>query len=294
MRSVFRSKFKVTQGFGVNSDYYKKFGLKAHEGIDLIPTGSVWEILCPENGVVVRDVDDATLGKNYGKNVTVWHPTIRKATQYCHLNSNNVKMGDRLKRGDILGVMGNTGNTSGAHLHLNLFNVDDNGVRLNRDNGYFGGIDPLPFLEEDTPQPTSCEEELKQARSDRDKNHNDRYALFQELGGEGDYSHTWAVTEIRQLRSIAAEQPTKDELIRTLRAELATAKQKLETAQMELISIKGTADAAHQTAETVSGEVREAIDKVDEIEKKTDEASRDSRSFLDFILEWLVRWKIRR
>lgn len=146
MRNLFNSKHRVTQTFGVNSTYYAQFGLKGHEGLDLIPTGTVWDVLCLEDGVVVRDIDDATLGKNYGKNVTIWHPIISKATQYCHLAKNNVSMGQRLIKGDKIGLMGSTGNTTGAHVHLNLFEVDSNGIRLNRDNGYFGGIDPEPFL----------------------------------------------------------------------------------------------------------------------------------------------------
>lgn len=153
MRSLFKSKHKITQQFGVNEAYYKQFGLSGHEGLDLIPTGSVWDVLCLEDGVVVRDIDDVSLGKNYGKNVTIWHPTVKKATQYCHLASNSVKMGQRLVKGETLGVMGATGNTTGAHVHLNLFDVDDNGIRLGRDNGFFGGINPLPFLEEDVSTP---------------------------------------------------------------------------------------------------------------------------------------------
>lgn len=153
MRVLFKSKFKQTQGFGENPQYYKQFGLAGHEGGDYIPTGTVWDVLCLEDGVVVRDIDDVQLGKNYGINVTVLHPLIRKATQYCHLASNNVSMGQRLKRGDKIGVMGKTGNTTGNHVHLNLFLTDENGMRLNRDNGYFGGIDPLPFLEEDISTP---------------------------------------------------------------------------------------------------------------------------------------------
>lgn len=150
--SPFRSKFKITQQFGVNVSYYSQFGLKGHEGIDLIPTGSVWDVLSLEDGVVV--LDDDVVGSvstdPYGKIVTVWHPSIKKATMYCHLSENFVSLGQIVKKGDRLGTMGSTGNSSGAHLHLNLFNVDDNGVRLNRNNGYLGGIDPLPFLESDS------------------------------------------------------------------------------------------------------------------------------------------------
>lgn len=151
MRSLFKSKLRITQNFGENPDYYKQWGLTGHEGIDLVPTGTVWDVLALEDGVVVTDIDDENLGKNYGKYVTIWHPTINKATQYCHFNTNSVSKGDRVTRGQVIGVMGSTGNTTGAHVHLNLFNVDDNGIRLNRDNGYFGGIDPLPFLNEEIP-----------------------------------------------------------------------------------------------------------------------------------------------
>ncbi|MEK9207515.1 MAG: peptidoglycan DD-metalloendopeptidase family protein [Patescibacteria group bacterium] len=149
MRNVFKSKFKITQQFGVNKEYYSKFSLQGHEGIDLVPTGSNWDILCPEDGVVVRDIDDSPSGKNYGKNFTVWMPNSHRAAQFCHLNSNTVKVGDIVKVGQVLGVMGDTGNTQGIHLHLNLFNVDDNGYRLNKDNGFLGGVNPLEWLNED-------------------------------------------------------------------------------------------------------------------------------------------------
>ena len=154
MRNLFKSKQRITQIFAnkliVNGkEYYKQFGLLGHEGLDLVPTGSVWDVLCLEDGVVVKDIDDAVLGKGYGKNVTVWHPTIAKATQYCHLASNDVSLGQRVTRGQKIGVMGKTGNTMGTHLHLNLFLVDANGIRLNRNNGFWGGIDPEPFLAEE-------------------------------------------------------------------------------------------------------------------------------------------------
>ncbi len=147
MRNPFKSKWKITQEFGVNKEYYSQFGLQGHEGIDLIPTGTVWDILCLEDGVVVKDEDNEMSGV-YGNYLTVWHPNFKKAIQYCHLKTNQVSPGDQLKQGDVLGLMGKTGNTTGPHLHLNLFDVDDNGYRLNRDNGFAGGIDPLPWLEE--------------------------------------------------------------------------------------------------------------------------------------------------
>lgn len=166
MRSLFRSKHRVTQEFGVNKDYYKQFGLQGHEGLDLVPTGSVWDVLCLADGVVVKDQDDAIQGKNYGKYVTVWHPSLHKATQYCHLKENYVKLGDVLSYGDKIGLMGTTGNVTGAHVHLNLFDVDDSGVRINKDNGFLGGVNPLPFLEEDVSTPPEDQVCMSQSQAD--------------------------------------------------------------------------------------------------------------------------------
>lgn len=149
MRSLFRSKHRITQEYGVNKDYYSKFGLQGHEGLDLVPTGTDWTVYALEDGTVVKDEDNARSGA-YGVNCTIWHPSIKKATQYCHMEFNLVEMGMQVKKGQAIGKMGSTGNSTGAHVHLNLFQTDENGVRQNKDNGFLGGINPLPFLEEST------------------------------------------------------------------------------------------------------------------------------------------------
>lgn len=151
MKSPFKSAFKVTQGFGERPEYYKQFGLAGHEGIDLIPNGTSWDILALADGVVVLDDDivGSVSADPYGKIVTLWHPTLNKATMYCHLAENFVVYGQQVKKGERIGTMGATGNVDGAHLHLNLFETDANGIRLNRKNGFLGGIDPLPFLQAD-------------------------------------------------------------------------------------------------------------------------------------------------
>lgn len=146
---VFNSQYRITQLFGVDPDYYGQFNLKGHEGIDLVPTGSNRDIFTPVDGVVVKDDDVAgqPLQDVYGVNCTIWWPSLNLAGQYCHLANNTVSEGDRIPADTKIGVMGGTGNVNGDHLHFNLFQVDDNGVRLNKDNGYLGGIDPKPFLE---------------------------------------------------------------------------------------------------------------------------------------------------
>lgn len=173
----FNSKYRITQAFGINKDYYKQFGLIGHEGLDLVPTGTVWDVFSLGDGVVVLDDDIASATSDpYGKIVTIWHPTLKLATMYCHLASNTVVKGQNVKKGEKIGVMGNSGNSTGAHLHLNLFQTDDNGVRLNKDNGYLGGIDPLPFLQTDDAPTVDFQKELDKLREERDRNH----ILYQE------------------------------------------------------------------------------------------------------------------
>lgn len=151
MRQIFRSPFKVTQTFGVNAAYYGQFGLKGHEGLDLVPTTSDWTIISPiGDGVVVRDIDDPKAGGAYGNTCTVWYKQLNIALQFCHMSENYLKLNDTVTLGQAIGKMGDTGNTMGAHLHLNRFEVDANGVRLNKTNGFLGGTDPLPFLQEST------------------------------------------------------------------------------------------------------------------------------------------------
>jgi len=168
--SPFRSQYKITQLFGANPDYYKQFGLTAHEGIDLIPTTGDWEVLALEDGVIVKDEDNRGSGA-YGNFVTIWHPSINKATQYCHLDRNYVNNGQQVTKGQPIGYMDSTGNSSGHHLHLNLFEVDNNGVRQNRNNGFLGGTDPLTLLKEITGDKVELDKETFEELVRKSTNH---------------------------------------------------------------------------------------------------------------------------
>lgn len=207
MRSPFGSKIKITQKFGVNAEYYAKFGLKGHEGLDCVPTGTNWEVRSLADGVVVNESDDPRSGA-YGIWLTVWHPTIKKATQYCHLKENYIEPGDKVTAGQKIGTMGTTGNSTGPHLHLNVFDVDSNGVRLNKNNGYNGGIDPEPFLdslatdatlEESATTVTVLASEWDGMRKDRDNHYNDKMAMFKELGYDTKFDLTVSVERIKGL-----------------------------------------------------------------------------------------------
>ena len=76
---------------------------------------------------------------SYGNMVKLKHDNWKGGTVetlYAHLNSTNVKVGQKVKKGDIIGYSGNTGNSFGAHLH---FEVRYKGTRTN----------PLVWLDND-------------------------------------------------------------------------------------------------------------------------------------------------
>lgn len=122
--------FYLTQEYGTNKYLdYTKYGLLWHEGEDYGDRTDPKPIVrALHDGVVVRDVD--TPKDNYGDYVVIWDDVQNIATWYCHLESNSVSVGQRVKAGDIIGIMGSTGNVTAKHLHLNLVLTDSNGARL--------------------------------------------------------------------------------------------------------------------------------------------------------------------
>lgn len=143
---LFKNGYKINQKFGENAEYYKKFGLKGHEGLDVIPTDSDWNVLCVEGGEVVRDIDDPRKGGAYGNYVVILNRENRRAWWYCHNLKNNVKIGQNVNAGEAIAVMGATGNANGAHVHLGLRLADGFGVATDTQNGYMGFIDPTLAL----------------------------------------------------------------------------------------------------------------------------------------------------
>lgn len=88
---------------------------KFHEGMDFsAPTGT--EIYATGDGVVV---DVKTSYSGYGKHIRVDHG-FGYLTLYAHLNEFNVKKGQKVKRGEIIGYCGSTGTSTAPHLHYEV------------------------------------------------------------------------------------------------------------------------------------------------------------------------------
>ncbi len=152
MNTPFQAGYRITQLFGARPEYYQQFGLKAHEGVDLVPADADEDLYCVEDGVVVRDLDDPQLSAGavhpYGIHIVILNEETGRSWWYCHLAENNVSFKQVVKRGDKIGKMGDTGNTEGEHLHLGMRYADANGTPTDVNNGFKGFVDPLPVLKE--------------------------------------------------------------------------------------------------------------------------------------------------
>lgn len=125
--------YGISSHFGYRTDPFYKVN-KMHSGIDFSgPKGS--PIYATGDGVVEKTVKSKT---GYGNNIIINHGYGYK-TRYAHLNSINVKKGDKIKRGQKIGTLGNTGKSSGPHLH---YEVIKNNVPVNPINFFYNDLTP--------------------------------------------------------------------------------------------------------------------------------------------------------
>ena len=146
LSDIFKGDYPISQYFSQRPEYYSQFGFAGHEGVDwATPVGT--PITAPFDGRIVQDNDPKD--GVYGNYVVLWDYNQKCAVWFCHLDLNNVSIGDVVKKGQVLGKTGNSGNTSGPHLHFNFCETDSVGNRINKNNGYKGFLNVLnPILVE--------------------------------------------------------------------------------------------------------------------------------------------------
>lgn len=116
----FTGNFKVTKFYGERGNYSAGY----HTGIDIVGISST-NIYSVCNGTIktlYKEVD-----KNYGKYVKITDSDTGKVFLFAHLASINDKLavGDAVTRATVIGVMGNTGNSYGAHTHIKMRTAND-------------------------------------------------------------------------------------------------------------------------------------------------------------------------
>ncbi len=123
----------ITNGFGYRKPPIKGAS-KDHAGIDIaVPIGTPVKVIA--DGTVVA----ARKGmRGYDIGVFVDHGFIKNkhvVSEYGHLSKYNVKIGDKVKQGQIIAKSGNTGISTNPHLHLT---IKENGIP----------IDPIIYLKD--------------------------------------------------------------------------------------------------------------------------------------------------
>lgn len=119
--SIYPIRGLMGNGFGWRRDPFT--GMRDfHQGLDVVaPLGT--KVVSPADGIVTRVGPSG----GFGNSVFVSHG-YGIMTRYGHLQSFNVRVGQRVKRGDVIGTVGTTGRSTGPHLHYEVLvhqrNVD--------------------------------------------------------------------------------------------------------------------------------------------------------------------------
>lgn len=129
-----KSRTAVQSFFGADRDA----GRRRHEGVDIFAARGT-PVLAAAPGIVTNTGTTA-LG---GRVVWVRDPDRAQSLYYAHLDSQIAHAGQRVRVGDTLGLVGNTGNarTTPPHLHFGVYRRGE------------GAIDPFPFIDTRTTEP---------------------------------------------------------------------------------------------------------------------------------------------
>lgn len=127
----------MASGFGYRSDPFTKIR-KFHAGMDFSArTGT--PIYATGDGVVVV-ADNRMSG--YGNRMVIRHG-FGYETLYAHMSKYKAKVGQKVKRGDVIGYVGSTGRSEAPHLH---YEVRKNGEVINPINFYYGNISAKEYI----------------------------------------------------------------------------------------------------------------------------------------------------
>jgi murein DD-endopeptidase MepM/ murein hydrolase activator NlpD len=128
---------RMASGFGYRSDPFTK-ARKFHEGMDFTAkTGT--PVFASGDGIVSR-ADNTASG--FGNHIVIRHG-FGYETLYGHLSRYKARVGQYVKRGDVIGYVGSTGRSEAPHLH---YEVHKNGEVVNPLNFYYGNISAAEYV----------------------------------------------------------------------------------------------------------------------------------------------------
>lgn len=127
---------RMASGYGMRLHPILK-SWRMHNGMDFTaPTGT--PIFASGNGVIKKAHRSSTFGKVVYIDHGYGYETI-----YAHMNKIIAKKGQKVKRGDLIGYVGNTGRSAAPHLH---YEVHKNGRPVNPIYYYYGDLTPEEFV----------------------------------------------------------------------------------------------------------------------------------------------------
>ena len=149
---------EITQGF-----------VNGHRGLDLVgPNYTLDDIVSYANGTVNMVTNG--YGNGHGEGVNWAYGNFVKIINddgtvclYAHMEYTSVKAGQRVSKGQVIGRMGNSGNSYGGHLHWEFWSCND----------YYSNIDPSPYLapkEIKLPSPVNRDKNKRQFQVDYNDN----------------------------------------------------------------------------------------------------------------------------
>jgi len=152
---------RVSSKFGLRTDPVTGAVNASHKGVDIAGEVGVAPVIAAMSGVVVKSAvgdtgtcvqGDSSCGGGYGNYIIIQH-TDGNYTLYAHMHTNSVivKEGDSVKQGQVVGMVGSTGKSTGGHLHfeVRVGGNDSNSVQ-----------DPLKFISAENPRATGTDNKI--------------------------------------------------------------------------------------------------------------------------------------
>ena len=127
---------RMASGYGWRIDPFTK-KRRRHYGMDFSAVRGT-PVYATGNGIIKR-VDNRAAG--FGKHIRIDHG-FGYVSIYAHLDKYNVKRGQKVKRGQIIGFVGNTGRSVAPHLH---YEIVKDGKKINPINFYYGNLSTDEF-----------------------------------------------------------------------------------------------------------------------------------------------------
>ena len=127
---------RTASGFGLRIHPIYKI-IKFHAGMDFTaPSGT--DIYATGDGTIASVISSR---RGYGNHIVINHG-FGYSSVYAHLDRFNVRAGQKVKRGDVIGFVGSTGLSVAPHLH---YEIKINGVNVDPVNYYFNDLSPEEY-----------------------------------------------------------------------------------------------------------------------------------------------------